>query len=96
MRHEQSQRYLIDGLNYLLHHFTEEGLYLGQVKAWNADLDFTPIALTHSNMVKQGANGGYIITTSDFTPSARRYAEDLGIELINGIQLVTYWPESME
>ncbi|RKQ29331.1 restriction endonuclease [Oceanobacillus halophilus] len=75
---------------------TEDGLYLGQAKAKKHDLDFSPIALIHSNMVKQGAKGGYVITTADFTPAAKKYAEGLNIELINGIQLVTYWLESMD
>ncbi|WP_068672174.1 restriction endonuclease [Oceanobacillus sp. Castelsardo] len=74
----------------------EEGLYLGQAKAKKHDLDFSPIALVHSNMIKQGAQGGYVITTSDFTPSAKKYAENLNIELINGVDLVTYWLESMD
>lgn len=46
-------------------------------------------------MVKQNAKGGYVVTTSDL-PSAKKYAEDLNIELVNGVQLVTYWLESME
>lgn len=74
----------------------EDGLYLGQAKAKKHDLDFSPIALVHSNMIKQGAKGGYVITTSDFTPSAKKYAENLNIELINGEELVTYWLESMD
>ncbi|MBM7571690.1 restriction endonuclease [Aquibacillus albus] len=79
-----------------IEHFREDGLYLGQVKVYNHDLDYTPIALIHSNMMKQGAKGGYVITTSDFTPSARKYAEELNIELINGVQFVSYWLESMD
>ena len=74
----------------------EDGLYLGQAKVKKDDLDFTPIALIHSNMIKDGAKGGYVITTSDFTLSARRYAEGLDIELINGIQLATYWLETLD
>lgn len=77
-------------------HDREDGLYLGQVKVYKDDLDYSPIALIHSNIVKQGAKGGYVITTSDFTPAAKRYAKELNIELIDGVQLVTYWLESME
>lgn len=77
-------------------HDREDGLYLGQVKAYKDDLDFSPIALIHSNMIKRGAKGGYVVTTSDFTTSAKEYAKELNIELIDGIQLVTYWLESME
>lgn len=74
----------------------KDGLYLGQAKVKKDDLDFTPIALIHSNMIKDGAKGGYVITTSDFTLSARRYAEGLDIELINGIQLATYRLETLD
>ncbi|SHG65610.1 restriction system protein [Ornithinibacillus halophilus] len=76
-------------------HQREDGLYLGQVKVHTSDLDYTAIALVHSNMVKMEANGGYVITTSDFTPSARQYAKDLKIDLINGIELVEHWIDSM-
>ncbi|MDY0404328.1 restriction endonuclease [Virgibacillus sp. 179-BFC.A HS] len=74
----------------------EEGLYLGQVKAYKDDVGFEPIALLHSNMVKRGAKGGYVVTTSDFTSAAKEYANGLDITLINGTQLVTYWLETME
>lgn len=60
---------------------TENGLYLGQVKCYN-DMNlvgFGPIAIIHSQMVKQGAVGGYVVTTSDFTSNARIYAEGLNI-----------------
>lgn len=77
---------------------TEEGLYLGQVKCYN-DMNlvgFGPIATIHSQMVKQGAVGGYVVTTSDYTSNARNYAEGLDIDLINGSQLVELWLEHLE
>lgn len=37
----------------------------------------------HSNLVKKGAEGGYVITTGSFTSFARVYAEGLTIELTN-------------
>lgn len=77
-------------------HELEGELYLGQVKAYRDDLGFSPIALIHSNMIKRGAKGGYVITTSDFTTAAKEYAKGLDIELIDGVQLVTYWLASME
>jgi restriction system protein len=77
-------------------HTTEEGLYLGQVKCKQADLPFNDIALVHSNMIKKGAIGGYVITTSSFTPAAREYAQGLDIELIEGIQLVDLWMKGLE
>jgi restriction system protein len=72
-------------------HTTGEGLFLGQVKCYQGDLPFDPIALIHSNMVKKGAIGGYVITTGSFTTSARIYAEGLDIELIDGVKLVELW-----
>ncbi|MCM3594183.1 restriction endonuclease [Metabacillus idriensis] len=77
-------------------HTRETGLYLGQVKAYRHDLDFKPIAIIHSNMIKQNAVGGYVITTSSFTKAAREYAKNLNIQLIDGVQLVDYWLESMD
>lgn len=77
-------------------HEREDGLYLGQVKAYKNNLDFNPIALIHSNMVKRGAKGGYVITTSVFSSAAKKYAKDLNIELIDGVKLVTYWLEAMD
>ncbi|MCL7748391.1 restriction endonuclease [Halalkalibacter alkaliphilus] len=74
----------------------EDGLYMGQVKCTNKDVNFEAIALVHSNMEKWGAVGGYVITTSSFTKKAVEYADGLGIELINGVELVTMWLETME
>lgn len=57
---------------------------------------FGPIAIILSQIVKQGAVGGYVVTTSNFTSNARNYAEGLDIELINGTQLVELWLEHLE
>lgn len=75
-------------------HTTDEGLYLGQVKCYQGDLSFKPIALIHSNMVKREAVGGYVITTGSFTENARSYAQGLNIELIDGVKLVEEWLNS--
>lgn len=77
-------------------HDTEEGKLLGQVKCWKDDLPFDPIALIHSNMVKKGAIGGYVVTTSTFTEAAKRYAEGLNVELIDGMKLVELWIEGLQ
>lgn len=76
-------------------HNTDEGLFLAQVKAWREDLPYNPIAILHSNMVKRGAVGGYLITTGGFSRAAQDYAEDLNIKLIDGVMLVEYWLDSM-
>lgn len=76
-------------------HSVGEDLFLAQVKCFKEDVNFEPIAILHSNMLKKGAKGGYIITTSSFTPSAKQYASDLNIELIDGVKLVDLWIESL-
>ncbi|WP_136604086.1 restriction endonuclease [Paenibacillus dokdonensis] len=77
---------------------TEEGLYLGQVKCYHDQnpLGYTPIAIVHSQMIKQNAVGGYVITTGKFTHNAYTYASGLDIELINGTQLVELWLQHLE
>jgi len=76
-------------------HETEKGLFLGQVKCCQGDLPFDPIALIHSNMVKRGAVGGYVITTGSFTPAAYEYAKELNVELIDGVKFVECWLASL-
>lgn len=76
-------------------HETEKGLFLGQVKCYQGDLPFDPIAMIHSNMVKRGAVGGYVITTGSFTPAAHEYAKELNVELIDGMKFVESWLASM-
>lgn len=76
-------------------HETKEGLLLGQVKCYKNDLPFDSIALIHSNMVKRGAAGGYVITTASFTSKALEYANGLNIELIDGVKLVSFWLASL-
>ncbi|MEF3352103.1 restriction endonuclease [Paenibacillus sp. GYB006] len=77
---------------------TDAGLYLGQVKCYNdlKSVDFKPIAIIHSQMIKQGAVGGYVITTSKFTSNACNYANGLDIDLIDGNQLVELWLEHLD
>ncbi|MEH7392182.1 restriction endonuclease [Bacillus sp. JJ1474] len=77
-------------------HETDEGRFLGQVKCYKGDMKFDPIAILHSNMVKHGAKGGYVITTSSFTKAAKEYAEGLNIELIDGVKLVELWLSGLE
>lgn len=78
-----------------IEHTSPDGLYLGQVKCYMGDLSFNSIALIHSNMVKQGATGGFVVTTGCFTQNAKKYAEGLNIELINGVSLVEYWLQGL-
>lgn len=70
-----------------------EGLFLVQVKCYapNHPIGFEPIAIIHSQMEKQKAVGGLIVTTSRFTPNAVKYADELNIELIDGLKLIDMW-----
>jgi restriction system protein len=80
-----------------IEHWRDEDVYLGQVKCCPLEnkVGFEPIAIIHSQMVKQGAKGGFVVTTSDFTPMAKKYAKGLEIELISGQELVNLWTESL-
>jgi restriction system protein len=76
----------------------EDGLYLGQVKCYAEHnfVGYEPIAIIHSQMVKQNAKGGYVVTTSSYTQNARSYAAGLNIELIDGKELVDLWVKGLE
>jgi len=74
-----------------IEHNRSDGRYLGQVKCFSNSIPFDPIALIHSNMIKQNVKGGFVVTTSQFTEPAIQYNEGLKIELIDGIKLVEYW-----
>lgn len=74
------------------------GTYFGKVLCINPEekVDTDPIVFVHSNMVKFGADHGFVITTGKFTSKAKKYTEGLNIELIEGTELIRYWVESME
>ena len=74
----------------------DKELYLGQVKCMNSKVTFRPIAIIHSQMVRQNASKGFVVTTSDFTKYARWYAADLNIELIDGKRFVDIWLDSLQ
>lgn len=78
-------------------HRRGKNLHLGQVKCLGKEnpVDYEPIAVIHSQMVKQGASGGFVVTTSDFTGNAKKYAQDLNIDLIDGNMLVELWTYAM-
>ncbi|WP_254901161.1 restriction endonuclease [Tuberibacillus sp. Marseille-P3662] len=79
-----------------IEHHRDGELYLGQVKCQQRDVDYRPIAILHSNMVKSGANRGFIVTTSAFNKRARDYADSLDIDLIDGLGLIDFWLEKYE
>jgi restriction system protein len=78
-------------------HQRDGTLRLGQVKCYaptNA-VDYVPIALLHSQMVRMGAGGGFVVTTSTFNDGAVSYAESVGIELWDGEQFLDMWMETV-
>jgi len=78
-------------------HYRPEGLYLGQVKCYALDkkIGYIPIAILHSQMVKQNAKGGFFVTTSSYNESARVYADGLNIKLIDGEEFLQMWMETV-
>jgi restriction system protein len=65
--------------------------YLVQCKQWKAYKVGVNIVREHLGvMVSQGAAGGYIVTSGDYTEEARRFAASNGIKLIDGIQLASW------
>lgn len=74
----------------------EDGRYLGHVICAAEPVDFEPVAIIHSQIVKQNAKSGFVVTTSTFTANAISYANTLGIELIDGKTLVEYWVQAVD
>lgn len=79
-----------------IEHRVNGKIFYGQCKVYCTDLPFNSIALIHSNMVKHGAEGGYIITTSAFSANAKKYAQGLNIELIDGPRIAELYMKSLE
>lgn len=94
------------GSIYLTHHSTyghphfeierADGKYVGMAIVQSTDLTYEIIALLHSHLIQEQAQGGYVITTSDFTSHTYQYAKNLEVELINGKQLATAWLDAMD
>lgn len=78
-------------------HFLDEGLELVQVKCYapNNKVDFEPIAILHSQMIKQNANAAVVITTSSFSQEAIKYASEVNVRLIDGEQFLDMWLKSI-
>ncbi|MBU9711039.1 restriction endonuclease [Evansella tamaricis] len=77
------------------HRIGDKVVYI-QVKCEKSNQPFDPIAKVHSNMVKHGADAGIVVSVSDFTENAKKYAEGINVELINGVQLVDMWIKSLQ
>ena len=52
-----------------IEHQRSEGLFLGQVKCELNNINYVPAAVLYSQMMKQGAVGGYVISVRDFEQS---------------------------
>ena len=84
-----------DGGVDIIHTLSNNEVLLGQVKCYAPlnKIDYEPIAILHSNMVKINAKGGYFVTTSDYNTGAKKHAVGENINLINGFELAQYWLE---
>ncbi|OOR22726.1 MULTISPECIES: restriction endonuclease [Bacillus] len=77
-------------------HTVNGELYLGQVKCLCNDMSYKAIALVHSNIAKREAKGGYVVSTGGFSKNAKKYAEELNVQLIDGSRLAEMYMESIE
>ncbi|AYF06479.1 MULTISPECIES: restriction endonuclease [Bacillus] len=77
-------------------HTVNGDLYLGQVKCLCSDMSYKAIALVHSNIAKREAKGGYVVSTGGFSKNAKKYGEELNIQLIDGSRLAEMYMESIE
>ncbi|WP_153724874.1 restriction endonuclease [Heliorestis convoluta] len=63
-----------------------KGKYIIQCKDWKAPVGEPPVRDLYGVVHSERANKGILITTSTFTSSAVKFAEDKPIELINGAE----------
>ncbi|MBO0601198.1 restriction endonuclease [Sporosarcina sp. E16_3] len=77
----------------IVHTLPNRDIYLAQVKCYKPEnnIEFDPLAVLHSNLVTRNAQGAYFVTTSNYSPQAKSFAAEQGIELINGYDLSQYW-----
>ncbi|MCI3918696.1 restriction endonuclease [Paenibacillus sp. TRM 82003] len=85
-----------DGGVDLIHEY-EGKLRIGQVKCYAPAqaVDYIPVAVLHSQMQRYGADGGFVVSTSDYTRTATEYAESVGIDLLDGRQFLELWMETV-
>ncbi|SER70212.1 restriction system protein [Psychrobacillus sp. OK032] len=77
----------------IVHTLSNRDIYLVQVKCYKTEnsIKFDPLVVLHSNIITRKAQGAYFVTTSDYSPQAKKFAEERGIKLINGYELSQYW-----
>lgn len=85
-----------DGAASIVHRL-EDSVYLGQTRCIPPEqaLGYEPVALLHSRIVREQAQGGFLVITGTFSHQAVDYAQDAGIELIDGEQLLDMWLETV-
>jgi restriction system protein len=63
----------------------DDGRVLVQCKHWKVQtVGVTVVRELNGVIAAQGATGGYVVTSGRFTPEARRFARDCGVELLDG------------
>ncbi|MEI4768756.1 restriction endonuclease [Psychrobacillus sp. FJAT-51614] len=74
----------------IVHILPNRDIYLVQVKCYKPEnvIKLDPLAVLHSNMVTRKADGAYFVTTSDYSPQAKKFAEERGIKFIYGYKLL--------
>lgn len=72
-----------------------EGKYLIQCKKWEAPVGEPPLRDLYGLVVSTGANKGILITTSTFTPAAKRFADGKPLELIDGASFARLLKQSV-
>ncbi|MGO4109915.1 restriction endonuclease [Paenibacillus sp. YAF4_2] len=78
-------------------HDTNNGVELIQVKCYepNAKLDFKPVAILHSQMIKQKVQKAAIIATCSYSDLAIKYADEVNVRLIDGKAFLEMWIQSI-
>jgi restriction system protein len=67
----------------------EGELFLVQCKSWKAyKVSVQVVRELYGVMAAQGAAGGFVVTTGVFTTEARKFAEGLSIQLVDGKSLI--------
>lgn len=62
--------------------------YLFQCKRWVANVGSEPIQRLHSEKIRRGFDNAICITTSDYTRDGLKVAQDTGIRIINGQEIM--------
>lgn len=68
--------------------------YLVQCKHWKANkVSVQIVRELYGVIMAQGANGGFVVTSGGFTREARRFAEQISVQLIGGATLSNWFAD---